>query len=103
MISRVVRIVTRTGSIYIVAQDDQGHWFCQARNVPNPKSTLLEAHMWWPIAPPFPWPPVVGLAMVLMTVPSLSSDDATRMPGGGKLTSAVTDVRWIVQPVSDAN
>ena len=84
-------IYTESGSVYSVARESDG-WWVEAINVPNPSSAPLEASGRWPIAPPQPWPPVLGLPLRLMAAQELPVDDPRRLPGGGKETSAVRHV-----------
>ena len=91
----LVRIRTASGSEYLVKCHRDDSWWCSARNVPNTTSTPLEGTGWWRILPPSPWPPVIGWPFVMVTPATLRFGDPDRMPGGGKVTSAVIEVVWI--------
>lgn len=88
-------IRTVSGSWYYVTLDADGQWWCTARNVPNPRSVKLPECQVWPVAPPTPWPPIVGQPMALLAPLTLARDDPWRMPGGGKFTSAVVAIRSV--------
>ena len=91
----LVRISTASGSEYLVKCHRDDSWWCSAYNVVNKTSTQLEGTGWWRIAPPSPWPPVIGWPIVLVTPETLRFGDPDRMPGGGKVTSPVIEVVWI--------
>lgn len=86
-------VITRSGSIYRVARDDEGRWWMSADNVPNPTSVRLDPDRWWTIHRPEPWPPELGERLELRPLAELDRDDRRRVPGGGKRTSPVRAVR----------
>ena len=85
-------IRTESGSVYLVERDEDGGWWVTARNVANPTSQELGGRR-YPIAPPTPWPPIVGYPIVLAAAPDLAENDPDVLPGGGKWTSRVVSVR----------
>lgn len=85
-------IRTESGSVYLVERDADGGWWVSARNVANPASQELPGRR-YPIAPPTPWPPIVGYPIVLAAAPDLPENDPDVLPGGGKWTSRVVSVR----------
>jgi len=90
-------IVTATGSVYRVRRDDDGAWWCAGDNVPTAMSCSL-ADGEWEIAPPIPWPPVIGERLRLVAPGDMRRTDPLRMPGGGKITSEVTRVDMSGEP-----
>lgn len=88
-----VEVITRSGSIYRVAQDGEGQWWMNADNVANPTSRRLDPDRWWRIQQPCPWPPELGERLWLVPPDALDRDDPERVPGGGKRTSPVRLVR----------
>ena len=88
-------IRTESGSIYWVARDEEGRWWVSARNVANPTSQELGAER-YAIAPPTPWPPILGYPIVLASSPD--ADAGAGLPGGGKWTSRVVSVHEHAPP-----
>ena len=82
------RIRTRSGSVYTVAHDRDGKWWLGGRNVANPFSTALPPGL-WEIEPPQPWPPIIGLPLIMLAPTLWATDNPKRIPGGGKVTSPV--------------
>jgi hypothetical protein len=79
-----VWVLTRTGSVYEIARAG-ARWFFRANNKPNPNSRRLDPGEWWPIVPhPIPWPPVLGMSLMLLS---------PECPGRGKVTSLVRGIR----------
>ena len=93
--SLVVR--TESGSVYLVERDDEGAWWVSANNVANPASQELGGRR-YSIAPPTPWPPIVGYPLVLATAPDIPAGSPDALPGGGKWTSRVVSVRERHEP-----
>jgi hypothetical protein len=93
-------ITTQSGSLYRVGLDADGRWWVSADNVESPASCSL-ADGCWEIQAPSPWPPELGRPFEFRAPARLSAGDQRRVPGGGKNTSAVTDVRYVPgsQPV----
>jgi hypothetical protein len=91
----VALIHTVSGSTYVVSRRLDGSWWCCAWNVPSARSSALAGTGWWSIAPPAPWPPVIGETLFLLPPGALRRDDPARMPGGGKCTSAVMKVMLV--------
>lgn len=84
-------IRTESGSIYWIARDGDGRWWLSARNVANPSSQELGARR-YAIAPPTPWPPIVGYPIVVAADPGVPAGTPESLPGGGKWTSRVVSV-----------
>lgn len=91
-------LLTLTGSIYLVGIDVNGQWWMGARNTPNPGSCRLPDGELWRIVKPTPWPPRIGRPIALLALPEYRRGEAGRVPGGGKITSAVVDVLPVVLP-----
>ena len=90
-----VEAVTASGSRYRIAADREGRWWLSADNRASATSRRLDPADWWEIAPPEPWPPVLGRSVRLMAPPDLAFDDPRRIPGGGKVTTPIRALRWI--------
>lgn len=88
---------TESGSVYLIERDPEGAWWVSARNVANPASQELGSGR-YPIAPPTPWPPLVGYPIVLAASPELPEGDPALLPGGGKWTSRVVSVELAEEP-----
>lgn len=84
-------IATASGSRYGLRVDREGRWWLSADNRPNPYSVSL-ADGEWEIQPPLPWPPMLGAPCWLWAPAHLRLGDPRRVPGGGKVTSAVASV-----------
>jgi hypothetical protein len=69
-----------------------GEYWLRADNVPNPLSRSITPDRWWRIDTPEPWPPQVGLNLLLPAHRTLRLDDPERIPGGGMITSPVQDL-----------
>jgi hypothetical protein len=82
---------TLSGSLYRVAVDAQGRWWVSGDNIPSCSSSSL-ADGCWEIQPPSPWPPALGMPLRFVAPSHLFPGDAERVPGGGKVTSAVVAV-----------
>jgi hypothetical protein len=95
------RIRTRSGSIYFVAHDRDGKWWLGGRNQVNPFSVALPPGA-WEIEAPKPWPPVIGLPLILLAPTLWAKDHPKRLPGGGKVTSPVAAFE-LVLPDPDQN
>lgn len=85
-------IRTESGSVYLIEREGDEEWWVSARNVANPASQELGGRR-YPIAPPTPWPPIVGYPIVLAAAPGLAEGDPAVLPGGGKWTSRVVSVQ----------
>ena len=96
------RIRTRSGSAYLVARDAAGKWWLGGRNVPNPFSVALPAGV-WEIEPPEPWPPIIGLPLVMLAPRMWALDNPKRIAGGGKVTSPVASVELIPPDPDDGD
>lgn len=90
-------IETASGSRYRLRLDREGRWWLSADNRPNPFSVSL-ADGEWEIQPPAPWPPVLGARCWFEAPAYLRLGDPRRVPGGGKVTSAVAAVRALRSP-----
>lgn len=86
---------TASGSVYRVVQDAEGRWWLNADNVANPRSRRLDPDLWWQIEQPHPWPPQLGVPVVLIAATDLDRCDPERVPGGGKATSPVRVIQNI--------
>lgn len=93
-------ITTETGSLYRLGLDADGRWWVSGDNIATPTSCCL-ADGCWEIQPPASWPPEPGFPLEFRAPPRLSAGDPRRVPGGGKVTSPVTEVRYVPgsQPV----
>ncbi len=101
-VHRYCRVETRSGSIYHVIEQTRSNFWVRVENVPNPQSEAIPRDRWWQIEPALPWPPQVGLPLMLIAPRALAKGHADRMPGGGKVTSPVIglgEVTWL--PGSD--
>lgn len=88
-------VTTETGSRYVVVRDHADVWWFGGDNMPSMWSVALPRGL-WRIDPPRPWPPILGSGLVMMAPAGIDRTDPARVPGGGKLTSAVQ----IVEPLS---
>lgn len=82
------RVLTESGSRYVVVQDTDGGWWFAGANVPNIFSVHLPSGF-WAIEPPTPWPPRLGDPLSLPALRALEMEDPRRAPGGGKIISYV--------------
>lgn len=86
---------TLTGSEYQVRQTADGRWFVTGGNRASATSASLRTE-WWPVAPPAPWPPVVGHGLCFCSVHVAAPiGSAGRMPGSTKRTSPVLAIETI--------
>jgi hypothetical protein len=92
LIRRWCRVTTRSGSIYDIVETSDGEYGLRVDNVPNPLSRSITPDRWWRIDTPEPWPPQVGLNLLLPAHRTLRLDDPERIPGGGMITSPVQDL-----------
>ena len=90
-----VEAVTASGSRYRIVADGAAGWWLSADNRASATSRRLDPEDWWEIAPPEPWPPVLGRSVRLMAPPGLAFDDPRRIPGGGKISTPIRALRWI--------
>ena len=81
-------IGTLSGSRYVIGRDTEGVWWFGGENVANPGSVSLPRQL-WRIETPTPWPPLLGARACLVAAQDLAIGDPRRVPGGGKITSAV--------------
>lgn len=95
---RLCRVVTRSGSSYLIAESNVDEFYVCIDNVPNPRSVALRPVFWWRVERPYPWPPVIGQSQVMVALLRYAMEDADRMPGGGKITSAVMSVEQMTWP-----
>lgn len=86
------RVVTYTGAVYYVAREQTGRWWMRAENEPAPTATL-DPDRWWPIRPPWRWPPSIGRSLELDPPPGLPEGDPRCCPGGTVVTAPVREVR----------
>ncbi len=86
-------IQTESGSIYRFYRDDNGRWWVRARNRPSLTSTALPPDVGFEILPPAPWPPRLFAPLVFVSAVEDRSSPS-RLPGGGKVTSAVVLVDY---------
>ena len=94
-------VETTSGSTYRFRHDVvDGRWWVCADNVPNADSRSL-ADGEWEVGEPWPWPPVVGLPLDFGPPAGTDPASPSRVPGGGKITSAVRRVRRVA-PASAA-
>ena len=85
-------IITRSGSTYYVRELDGRFWLSGA-NVASESSRPLHDGA-WQITRPLPWPPIIGRPVVFLPLARFNIvGHPERLPGGGKNTSTVTDVR----------
>jgi hypothetical protein len=81
-------VTTFSGSRYIVVRASDGQWWFGGKNRSNRTSVPPPPRL-YPIEAPSPWPPVLGLPLVMVVPRRLAFTDPERAPGGGKVTSAV--------------
>lgn len=88
----VTLVHTMSGSVYRITELDDGSFVVGGDNVPSDTSAALGAGD-WPVVRPCPWPPNIGVPLVLTSVHvHRPIGSPQRMPGGGKRTSPVTKV-----------
>jgi hypothetical protein len=87
-------ISTQSGSLYRVGLDADDRWWVSAENVKSPTSCSL-ADGCWEIQAPKPWPPEIGHPFEFRAPAHLAHDSPKRVPGGGKITSAVVRIQHV--------
>jgi hypothetical protein len=90
------RCITESGSTYDVKEDAVGRFWLRGDNVATPVSCKLNGSDWWEIDRVKPWPPKEGQKLYTCSAHFHEpKDHPKRMPGGGKHTSVVVDVKEI--------
>jgi len=73
------------------------HVWCD--NVENPHSRRINPGLGWEVERPDPWPPRLGrvsqygFGIALISIYD-EQDHPDRMPGGGRWTSPIVDIKW---------
>ena len=93
---RVMVITTMSGSVYTIRQATTGIWRMLGENVVTERSKDIRAvdgleHGW---EVEFGSVPKIGEPLCVLAPARLAMDDPTRIPGGGKITSPITNIEY---------
>ena len=86
---QVLEITTQSGSIYRLRKSVRGRWYLAGKNVPSSTSQDIQAGEW---EVELPTVPTIGQPFRAYAPESMDRNDPARIPGGGKITSPITNI-----------